>query len=93
MADKHESMPSWGPTTALMLNLVKNSSANLYIIPNARNIEVGAVVDSWNYPIKKFELHRNNFLRLVFNKEIHVRQSTEGSPCTELEEETYYQVP
>ena len=57
-----------------------------------RNIEVGAVIDSWNYPVKYFELRQRNFLKLIFNKEIYVRQSTEGSPCTDLEEETYYQV-
>ena len=94
MANKHESVPSWGPSTALILDLIKNhSTAKLYIIPSTRNIEVGAVVDTWNYPVKYFDLHRNTFLKLIFNKETHVRKSTDGSPCTDLEEETYHQVP
>ena len=93
MANKHESMPSWGPTTGLMLDLVKNhSTANLYILPRTKNVEVGAIVDRWNYPVKYFELHQSTFLKLILNKEIHVRQSTEGSPCTDLEEGNYYQV-
>ena len=93
MANKHETAPSMGKETVLLLNLIKNDSvAMLSILPSARNIEKGAVIDWWNHPIKSFELRNENYLGLIFNKEIHVRQSTKGSPCSDLLEETYYQV-
>ena len=92
-ANKHEFSPSFGTTTALMMNLLKNDSvALLFIIPSARKSEKAAVIDEWNYPVKQYELCNDNFLKLVFNREVLVRKSTEGSPCTDREAETYYQV-
>ena len=93
MANKHEANPSMETTTGIMLNLVQNLSvALLYIIPSAKNIEKAAVTNRWNYPIKLYELRKNNFLKLVFNKEFHIRQSTKGSRCKDMEEESFYQV-
>ena len=93
MANKHESSPSSGTFTALMINLVRNHSvAWLYIIPSAQKSEISAALNRWNYPVRHFELHTGDFIKLTFNKEIHARQSSEGSTCTDLEEETYYKV-
>ena len=93
MASKHEANPSMETTTGIMLNLFQNVSvALLYIIPSARNIEKAAVTNRWNYPIKFYELRINNFLKLVVNKEFHVRKSTKGSKCEDMEEDKFYQV-
>ena len=88
MAKKHETSPSMGTNTALMLNLPRNSSVVLllYIIPSVRNVEKAAVINVWNYPVKYYELRHDNFLQLIFTKEIHVRKSTQGSLCTNFEE-------
>ena len=69
-----------GTNTALMLNLPRNSSALLllYIIPSERDVEKAAVINVWNYPVKYYELHHDNFLQLIFTKEIHVRKSTQA---------------
>ena len=77
-----------GTNTALMLNLPRKSSAALllYIIPSERNIEKAAVINLWNYPVKYYELHHDDFLQLIFTKEIHVKKSTQGSLCTDFEE-------
>ena len=92
MANKHEKVPSFSGTKLLM-NLVRNNSvALLYIIPKSRKSEKSAVIDRWNYPVKKFELRNDDFLKLTFSKEIHSRQSSEGSPCSQLDEEFYYEV-
>ena len=75
------------------MNLVTNDGpAWLYIIPRAAKSEKAAVIDRWNYPVNRYELHNDTFLKLTFNKELHVRQSTEGSQCTDLDEESYYEV-
>ena len=92
MANKHEKFPSF-TGTRLLMNLVRNNSvALLFIIPKSRKSKNSAVIDRWNYPVKKFELRNDNFLRLTLSKEIHSRQSSKGSPCSELDEEFYYEV-
>ena len=91
MANKHEKLSIYD--TSFMMNLVGNDSvANLYVIPSTENSEHSAAVDRWNYPVKHFELYNHGFLKLTLNKEHHMRKSTEGSPCTALDEETYYRV-
>ena len=64
----------------------------LYIISSVGKSENSAVVDRWNYPVKSFELRPHDFLKLAINKELHVRRSTEASPCEDLGEEAYYEV-
>ena len=76
--------------TSLLINLPKDSVANLYIIPRTENIELSAVIDVWNYPVKHFQLHNNEIVRLTFKKEFHVRKPTKSSPCTDDHEETFY---
>ena len=79
--------------SALMLNLLGNDSvANLYIIPSTEKSEVSAIVDRWNKPIDPIDMRNNNFLKLIMEKEIHVKKSTVGYPCTDLEEEYYAKV-
>ena len=93
MANKHETNPTSGTGTSLIMNLIRNDSAVwLFIIPSAGNSEKSAVVDKWNYPVNRFGLHNDDFHKLIFNKEFHVRESTDGSPCTDLDEESYYEV-
>ena len=91
MANKDNISPTYGTLTALMMDFVKNDSVALYIIPSAGKSEKSAAVDRFNYPVKRFELHNYDYLSLEFNKELHGRQSTEGSPCSNLGEETYYE--
>ena len=80
--------------TALTMNMIRNDSvAWVYIIPSPEKSEKSAIVERWNYPVENFELRPYDFLRLTINKEFHVRKSTKGSPCTDLGEETYYEVP
>ena len=79
--------------SALMLNLLGNDSvANLYIIPSTEKSEVSAIVDRWNKPIDPIDVRNNNFLKLIMEKEIHVKKSTVAYPCTDLEEEHYAKV-
>ena len=80
-------------TSALMMNLLRNDSIiNLYIIPSTEKSEVSAVVDRWNQPIDPIEIRSNNFLKLILEKEIHVKKSTVGYLCTDLQEENYAKV-
>ena len=91
MANKHQNLSKSG--TGLMMNMVRNDSvSNLYIMPSAEKSEKSVVVNLPNYPLKHFELRNDDFLKLVLNKEIHARRSTEGSPCTDLDEVNYYEV-
>ena len=92
MADKNEQLSyKWG--TGIMINLASDDSvARLYVMPSTQKSEKSAIVDRWNYPIKHLELHNDQFLKLTLTKEIHVRKSTIGSPCTDLHEENYYKV-
>ena len=79
--------------TGILMRLFKNDSvANLYIIPSAENSEVSAVVDRWNHPIVPIEIRNNNFLKLIMVKELHVKKSTAGFPCTDMQEEVYAKV-
>ena len=92
MANKHEKISS-NTGASLFMNLVRNNSvALLFIIPKLRKSENSAVIDRWNYPVKKFELQNDEFLKLTFKKEIHSTKSSEDSPCSELDEEFYYEV-
>ena len=93
MAEKNESHPSHGALTGLIMNFESNESAAwLYIIPTTRNSEKSATLNRWNYPVSRFTLHNFEFLDLAIRKEINVRQSTLGFPCSEIGEEHYYQV-
>ena len=93
VANKLETSPSFGTGTALMMNLIREAAvAWLYLLPNAGKSENAAVVDKWNYPLEHFELKTDDFLKLTINKELHMRQSSEASPCTDLNEETFYEV-
>ena len=92
MANKHEEK-SDKRGTGLLLKLVKNDSvAKLFILPRKDHIINAAVIDSWNYPVKPYEIRNKDFRKLKFNKEIHVRRSTKGSPCSDLPEEETYKV-
>ena len=63
----------------------------LYLLPNERKSVNSAAVNKWNYPVDPFELQNDKFLRLTISKEFHVRRSTQASPCTGLDEATYYE--
>ena len=91
MANKNETLSN--PGTGLMMSLLRNDSvANLYLIPSSENSQISAVVDNWNYPVKPFELRNNGFLKLVLNKELHLRKSTKSSPCTDKPDDNFYKV-
>ena len=93
MANKNEHMPKYGDLTGLLMNLVGNDSmAWLYIIPSVVKIEKAAAINRWIYPVRRFRLRNYDYLGLSFIKEVHVRQSTEGFPCSETDEEIYYEV-
>ena len=75
------------------MNLAKNDSKTyLYLLPNIENSEKCSILDNWNYPVKPFELRNYGFLKLTLSKEFHIRKSTDGSPCTDLSEDTFYKV-
>ena len=89
---KHEKSPTQGTDSALILNLKRNNSfVWLYLLPNEGKSVNSAAVDEWIYEVDPFELQNDNFLRLTISKEFHVRRSTQASPCTHLEEATYYE--
>ena len=93
MANKNEKVPTSGSRTGLSMNLIKNDGAAwLYIIPRAGKSVNSAIVDRWNYPVRRFTLENYDFLGLSFTKEMQVRQSTEGFPCLAMDEEVYYEV-
>ena len=79
--------------TGLLINLFENDSVtNLYIMPSTEKSEVSAIVDRWNHPIDPIEIRNNNFLKLIMEKEFHVKKSSVGFLCTDLPEENYSKV-
>ena len=87
-------MPEYGTFATLMtMNLASiDSAAWLYIIPSARKSEKAAAIDEYNYPVQRFALQNFDYLGLSFRKEIREKLSTEGFPCSEMDEEIYYEV-
>ena len=93
MAAKHEHLPKYGDLTGMIMNLLGNDSvAVLQILPRKGKSEMSAIVNRWNYPIKRFILRKSDFLKLTFRREIHSRQSSEGFPCSEEDEAIFYEV-
>ena len=93
MANKYEQMKHYGDITGLMMNLVgKDSAAWLYILPSVGKSEKAATIDQFNYPVRRFALKNYVYLGLTFIKVISVKQSTEGFPCSEEDEEIFYEV-
>ena len=91
MANKHERMPQYATTyTGLMMNLV--GVAWFYIIPSVRKVEAAIAIQRYNFPRRRLALRNYDYLGLTFSKEIHVKQSTEGFPCLEEDEEIYNEV-
>ena len=81
-----------GSYSGLILNLMRNNSVVwLYILPNEGKSENSAAVGKWHYPVDPFELRNDEFLQLTISKEFHVRRPTQASPCTHLDEATYYE--
>ena len=75
------------------MDLVKNDGfAWLYIIPSVGKTEKAAAIERWNYPVRRFELRNYDYKGFSISKEIHVKQSTKGFPCSQMDEETYYEV-
>ena len=86
-------MREYGAFTGIMMNLLGNNSvALLQILPRDGNSEISAIIDRRNYPINIFRLQKYDFLRLTLSREIHSRQSTEGSPCSKEDETIFYEV-
>ena len=77
-----------------MLNLGNKSDSgiNIYTMPAIENSENSAVLDTWHYPVKLFDIHINLFMRFTLRKEIHQRKSTKNDPCSDLHESMFYQV-
>ena len=93
MANKLEHMPQFDAHTGLLMNLVGNDSeAYLFLIPSVGKSEKAAAIAKYNYPVERFTLRNDNYLGLTISKEMHVKQSTEGFPCSEEDEEIYYEV-
>ena len=89
---KHENTPTMGSFSGLILNLMRNNSVVwLYMLPTEGKSENSAAVGEWHYPVDPFELQNDEYLRLTISKEFHVRRSTQASPCTHLDEATYYE--
>ena len=79
-------------TTYIRISLLTiDSTANIYVTPEESHI--GVILDTWNRPIKTFNVRNGIFMEWAMRKEFRARKSTMGSPCNyELTERDFYQV-